>query len=249
MVSHGGGSSPLSAWLARQPQWIVTAYAVLPAFSSYLCMYAFRKPYTALTYSDTPGVASVDYKTLAVVMQLLGYATSKLLATKFSSEASYGERVRNVLLLVGIAECSLLAFGLCPAPYNLPFLFLNGLPLGMVWSMLFGLLEGRRITEFLALSMASSQVFASGWAKAAGLWLLAATGCPPFLMPFLTGALFSPVLLMSLWLLGQLPPPSPEDQAARTPRKPMSGAERIAFLRTHVLGVAPLCLVELCLLV
>ncbi len=238
----------VTVWLADQPSWVLTVYAVLPAFSSYLCMYAFRKPYTALLYEDIPPVIGVDYKTLAVVLQLVGYATSKVLATKFSSEARFDERARNVLLLVAIAETSLLGFALVPPPFNLVFLFVNGLPLGMVWSMLFGLLEGRQITELLALSMASSQIFASGWAKAAGLWLLSATGCPPFWMPALTGLLFSPVLAASLWLLSLMPPPSAADRAARTPRQPMSAAERATFVRTHLLGIAPLCLVELCLL-
>lgn len=248
-VATASRAMAVSAWLAHQPQWIVCAFALLPAFSTYMCMYGYRKAYTALTYEGMAPVASIDFKTLAVVLQLLGYATSKVLATKFSSEASYRERVRNVLLLVGLSEGSLLCFAIMPAPFNLPFLFLNGLPLGMVWSMLFGLLEGRRITEFLALSMASSQIFASGWAKAVGLWLLNVSGCQPFWMPALSGLVFAPLLLGSLWLLGQLPPPSAADEAARTPRKPMSGTERVAFLKLHFWGVLPLCTVELCLVV
>ena len=191
----------VSAWLARQPQWIVCAFALLPAFSTYMHVRVQKALYRA--HIRRHGARrSIDFKALAVVLQLLGYATSKVLATKFSSEASYRERVRNVLLLVGLSEGSLLCFAIMPAPFNLPFLFLNGLPLGMVWSMLFGLLEGRRITEFLALSMASSQIFASGWAKAVGLWLLSVSGCQPFWMPALSGLVFAPLLLGSLWLLG-----------------------------------------------
>ena len=193
--------SLITNWLTRQPQWLVTLYAIVPAFSSYLCMYAYRKPFTALTYPGVPSVAGMEFKTLAVVLQLIGYAGSKLLATKLSSEARYVDRVRNVIGLVSVAQGTLLGFALVPPPYNLVFLVINGLCLGMVWSMLLGLLEGRRITEFLMLSMASSQIFASGWAKAAGLWLLDATGCPPFWMPALTGLLFAPLLLLSLWLL------------------------------------------------
>ena len=44
-------------------------------------------------------------------------------------------------------------------------------------------------------------------------------------------------LLIAVWLLSQMPPPSPEDEAARTQRLPMNGAERWAFFRQFALGL------------
>ena len=38
-------------------------------------------------------------------------------------------------------------FGLTPPPYNLVWLFCNGVPLGMVFGLVLGFLEGRRQSE------------------------------------------------------------------------------------------------------
>ena len=97
--------------------------------------------------------------------------------------------------------------------YNMIWLFFNGLPLGMVWSMLFGILEGRRVTEFLGLAMSISVVFASGWVKSAGLWTIQTWGVDPFWMPAVTGLIFVPLLLLSVGMLYLLPPPNAEDIA------------------------------------
>ena len=142
-----------SLWISRQPEFFLALYAMLAAFSAYMSMYAFRKPFTATGYEAVEdltflGVA-FGYKTIAVISQLLGYTCSKFLGIKFASEASLGSRVPKALGLILFAELMLVLFAITPAPYNLFFLFCNGLPLGMVWSMLFGILEGRRISEFL----------------------------------------------------------------------------------------------------
>jgi hypothetical protein len=36
-------------------------------------------------------------------------------------------------------------FALVPAPWNVITLFINGLPLGMIWGLVFGFMEGRRV--------------------------------------------------------------------------------------------------------
>ena len=73
---------PLSNWLEAQPQWVLIAWSVLPAFSSYLCTYAYRKPYTALSYEAVApiifGDVAFDYKTLAVIVQRSRAAKKKL---------------------------------------------------------------------------------------------------------------------------------------------------------------------------
>jgi hypothetical protein len=56
-------------------------------------------------------------------------------------------------------------------------------------------------------------------------------------MPAATGALFIPVLLLSVWVLASLPVPSPADEAARVKRMPMDGRARAAFLRQYGLGI------------
>lgn len=208
---------------------------MLGAFVSYGSMYAFRKPFSAATYAGT--YWGLDYKVLLVLSQLVGYTVSKFLGIKFVSEATPARRVAMVLGLIGIAEQALVLFGCTPAPWNAAFLFLNGLPLGMVWGLIFAFIEGRRVTEFMALGLSLSLIFSSGWVKAAGLYLMTAWGLNEFWMPAVTGAIFLPPLLLALWMLAVLPPPNAADIAARTLRQPMDRHARHAFLRRYWLGV------------
>ncbi len=244
--------SRLAAWIDNQPRVVLTIFAMTASFAAYISMYAFRKPYTAVDYSELPQIylfgAAFSYKPIAVISQLLGYMCSKFLGIKYASEASFSKRVPIVLGLIVFAEAMLLLFAITPAPYNVLFLFFNGLPLGMVWSMLFGIIEGRRVTEFLALGLSVSVVFASGWVKSCGLWTMEQYGVSLFWMPAVTGLLFVPLLLLSLWMLYNIPPPDELDREERTRRAPMDKAERRKFMREFLPGV--ICIVGgyLCLM-
>jgi len=222
------------------------------AFAAYASMYAFRKPFTATGYDGLTAFSLFgvvfSYKPIAIISQLLGYMASKFIGIKVASEATMKRRVPMVLGLILFAELMLLMFAFVPAPYNLIFLFLNGLPLGMVWSLLFGVLEGRRVTEFLGLAMSVSVIFASGWVKSAGRWTMENWGVTEFWMPVTTGLLFVPVLLVSLVMLYHVPPPTEEDIASRTKRKPMNKVDRRKFIHSYFPGVLLLLLGYLCLM-
>jgi hypothetical protein len=49
-------------------------------------------------------------------------------------------------------------------------------------------------------------------------------------MPFVASLIFIGPLLLFLWLLNRVPPPTEADQALRTKRKPMNASERKAFV-------------------
>ena len=242
----------ISAWLESKSHFVVVLLAMAASFSAYLSMYAFRKPLAANSYTDVAGViifeTSFDYKAIALIAQLIGYMCSKFLGVKFASEAPLNRRAPYVIGLILFAGMMLVLFAITPAPYNLIWLFFNGLPLGMVWSMLFGILEGRRITEFLGLAMSVSVVFASGWVKAVGLWTIQSCNVAPFWMPALTGAIFIPLLLISLGILYVLPPPDEKDVAHRRKRAPMTRADRTAFFKKYFVGVVVLIGAYLCLM-
>ena len=245
--------SKLSAWIDRQPRYVLTIYAMTAAFAAYVSMYAFRKPFSASLYEGLVafniGDVAFDYKSIAVISQVIGYMSSKFIGIKVASEATFKQRVPMVLGLIGFAEIMLVLFGLVPQPWNIICLFFNGLPLGMVWSLLFGVVEGRRVTEFLGLGMSISVIFSSGWVKAVGKLTMEEWGVSQFWMPSLTGLIFVPVLLVSLAMLYHLPPPDELDIAERTDRKPMGRAERRAFLRKYFGGVSLLVLGYLSLMV
>ncbi|HAD14447.1 MAG TPA: hypothetical protein DCF33_18650, partial [Saprospirales bacterium] len=88
-----------------------------------------------------------------------------------------------------IASLSLLGFALTPAPYHLIWMFINGIPLGMAWGLIFSYLEGRKITEVLAAALCTNFIMSSGLAKTLGKWLLDAQGVSEQWMPFTAGAM------------------------------------------------------------
>ncbi len=211
-------------------------FAGSAAFITYFAMYAFRKPFTAGVY-DGLMVGPFDYKIIAITAQVLGYTISKFTGIKVVSEMSPGRRVLAVLGLIGVAWLALLGFGAVPAPYNVAFLVLNGLPLGMIWGIVFSFLEGRRFTEMLGATMAASFIVASGAVKAVGLQLVQGYGVSEFWMPFLTGLLFVPMLLLGAWMLRAIPPPTVDDESERTRRIPMDSAARRRFFWTFATGI------------
>ncbi len=219
----------------RGDRWYWPLWGVAAAFGAYFCMYAFRKPFTAAGYADE-ALWGVDYKSVLVIAQVLGYTLSKFIGIKVVSELSPRLRGVGILVLIGIAEFALLLFGLIPAPYNFAPLFLNGLPLGMVFGLVLGFLEGRRLTEALTAGLCASFILADGVMKSIGAWLLS-LGTPEYWMPFLAGLPFALPLLLCVWMLTKLPQPSASDERERTERVTMNGTARYRFYMRYGLGI------------
>ena len=229
--------------LAKADPIIFTVVAGLAGFCAYFCMYAFRKPFTAATFEIVPGWSfGLDYKIALVVAQAAGYALSKLIGVKVISEISPARRGVAILALIVVSWLALIAFAVIPAPWNVAALFFNGLPLGMIWGLVFGYMEGRRVSEVLGAILCASFVLSSGVVKSVGAWLMQTVHVSPFWMPAATGAAFFPLLFVSVWILGLLPPPDARDEAERVKRAPMSAAERGDFLKTYAPGVGLLVL-------
>ncbi len=231
--------------LAQNPA-LLTVFATVAAFATYACMYAFRKAYQAADFNETPEIWGMTYKSALVILQVIGYATSKFIGIKVVSEMSPARRAWTLIGLVLFAGLALVGFGLVPPPYNWVFLFLNGLPLGMVWGLVFGYLEGRKQTEVMGLGLCASFIFSSGLVKDVGAWLMA-NGVSEFWMPAAVGGLFLGPLLLSVWMLNQVPPPNAADIALRTERVPMSGKDRVQFFRAYAPGLVLLIVVYMIL--
>jgi hypothetical protein len=219
-----------------------SAYAIIAAFTAYFAMYAVRKPFAAATFEDQE-LGGVELKIALVLGQVLGYALSKFLGIKFVSEIRPSRRPLALVVLIGTAELALLAFAVLPPAGQVVAMFFNGLPLGAVWGLVFGFLEGRRTTEVLGAGLSTSYIVASGAVKSVGALLLA-RGVTEAWMPFLTGLMFVPPFLLAVWLLARLPPPTEEDERARTQRAPMFGGERKAFFARFAVGIVVLTLIH-----
>lgn len=228
--------SPITRWLKRVNGFSFALYATLMAFCCYTCVYAFRKTFSVATF-DGLVFAGISYKVWLVTFQVVGYACSKFAGIKIISELKSASRASGILLMVAIAGVSWLLFAWVPAPYNIIFLFTNGFPLGLVWGMVFGYLEGRRFTEVLGAGLSVSFIFSAGFAKSIGGFIIRDWGVSEMWMPFVTSCLFLVPLLIFLYLLDKLPPPSAEDEQLRTRRQPMNAAERSQFIVTFWPGI------------
>ncbi len=214
----------------KRPGFVFVLHASLAAFGTYFCMYAFRKPFSVATF-DGLSFIGVDYKILLVIAQVLGYALSKFVGIKVISELKPNRRLIYLISLIVLAEISLLLFAWVPAPYNIPFMFLNGFPLGMIWGIVFSYIEGRRFTDILGVVLSASFIVSSGVVKSVGLFVMNSWGVSEFWMPSVTGALFFVPLLISSYLLQRVPPPTAEDIANRTERIPMTAADRKSLVK------------------
>jgi MFS family permease len=232
---------PITIWLKRTSILNFTLYAAIASFCLYTCIFSLRKTFGVATYQGL-SYWGIDYKVWMVTFQVIGYMISKFIGIKVVSELKSKYRTKGILLMVSIATISWLLFAITPRPYNLIFLFSNGLPLGMVWSLVFGYLEGRRTTEVLGASLSVSFIFSAGFGKTIGGLVMRDWGISEFWMPFVSACLFFVPLLLFLWLIDKLPPPSIEDEKLRTKRQPMTGIERMKFIKTFGPGLLLLIL-------
>jgi Family of unknown function (DUF5690) len=245
--------SRITAWLERAPAPVMNTYAIVTAFSAYFCVYAFRKPFTAATY-DGLNFANlqIQLKTALVVSQIIGYMLAKYAGIKYVSESSRGQRAWMVVALIAWAELAMVLFAIVPNEWKVVAILLNGFPLGMIWGLMVRYLEGRRASDILLAGLSISFIVASGVFKDVGRAVMAGDAIPflgiklpnplhaldQFWMPSATGFLFTAPFLLSLWLLNQLPEPTPSDVAARTEREPMDGVRRRRFLSLYLPGIA-----------
>jgi MFS family permease len=217
-------------------------YSAIAVFLAYTMIFGFRKSFTITTF-DGMMIGGYSYKTILVLSQMLGYMLAKFYGVKYISELQRHGRGRIILILTGISWLSWLFFAVIPPPYNIAFLFINGFPLGMLWGVVFSYVEGRRSTDFIGAALAVSFIFASGFVRSVGAWLLVDFNVSEFWVPFYTGLVFAGPLLLFVYMMEKIPDPDLEDVAARTSRLPMTAADRKAFIRNFLPGLAACILI------
>ncbi|WP_026969588.1 DUF5690 family protein [Algoriphagus terrigena] len=225
-----------------------TVFLMVGAFLCYTGMYAVRKSFLAGQYEGLD-FHGMDFKTVLVISQVLGYMLSKFVGIKLVSEMTSTKRATSLVALVGFSLLMLLAFALLPVSFKPYALFLNGMPLGMVFGLVFSYLEGRKNTELLAAALSATFIFSTGFVKTVGVWLMQGFGVGEFIMPFLTGLVFFPLFLISVKMLSSSQQRSAEDLSLRSERLPMNAAQRMDFLRKHGLVFGGLVIVYILLTV
>ncbi|MBC9797759.1 DUF5690 family protein [Sinomicrobium weinanense] len=233
--------------LKKYPKSLFIFWSILASFGAYFSMYAFRKPFNTGVYEDLY-LWGMEYKAVLIIVQVLGYTLSKFIGIKVIAELKPASRIRLIVCLILFAELALLGFGAVPYPYNFIFLFFNGLPLGMVWGIVFSFLEGRRFTEVLVFGLSISVIIASGLLKT--IYLQVQEWMPfisEFWMPFAIGAIFLPLFVLFVWMLSVIPEPSEEDKRLRTERVPMNNTQKKAALKHFGTGLVCIAIIYMLL--
>src|SRR3954454_579539 len=106
-MTEAGREAPPAA---RGRGWSVSAWAVIAAFGTYFCMYAFRKPFTAASFAEASSLRA-SLKPLLVMAQVFGYMLSKFIGIKVIAEMPPERRAAGILFLITFAELALVLFG------------------------------------------------------------------------------------------------------------------------------------------
>lgn len=231
-------NSPKSTWV-HHPAW-----SMIAAFGCYFCVYGFRKPFTAGQYVDQYWLG-IHWKSILISSQIAGYMLSKWCGIFFVSSITWEKRAKAIIISIVVAELALLGFGIVPKPYNLLFLVMNGLPLGMIFGYIQGYLEGKKNTELYIAALGSSFILADGVSKSVGINVLN-WGISENWMPFVAGLLYVIPLLFFVWMLTCIPRPTVQEETDRSVREPMNQSDRINLVKQLWPGILSISLLYLC---
>ncbi len=217
--------------------FLISVYIAVICFLTYACVYAFRKPFTIGLYVDEPKIFGVDYKNILVIAQVLGYTISKFYGIKFIAELNKVGRGWSILILIVLSFIPLLLFPLFKSPWNIIFLFLNGLPLGVLWGLIFSFVEGRKTSDFIGASMAVSFIVSSGFVKTVAKWMQLSYQLQEKWIPFYTGLVFLVPVIVLVYLLKKIPHPTLIETEEKSLRVPMNSGERKHFFKLFSFGL------------
>lgn len=207
-----------------------SAYLIIAVFICYTGMYAVRKSFLAGQFTGLDFGYGLDAKTILVLSQVLGYMLSKFFGIRIVSEMKKEHRVSWLTGLVSFGLLMLAVFAWGPGLVKVAALFLNGLSLGIVFGIVFSFIEGRKNTELLAAALSATFIFSTGLVKTTGLVLMQDFNLGEYQVPFLTGLLFFPLFLLSVWVLNRTGAPDDSDIRERVQRVPMYREDRRQFL-------------------
>jgi MFS family permease len=217
----------------------------LVAFFLYTCIYALRKPFAVGKYSDII-FGHTTYKIILILSQVCGYTVSKFIGIRLIAASDSKARFKAIIACSIVAALALLGFAITPAPCGFVFLFLNGLPLGLMWGFIFLYLEGRTTTEIMAALLSSSFIFSSGFVKSVGAYLILNLNVNEMWMPFFTACIFLPFLILLAYVLNTSFARDAEDFQVKSERKPMDKEFRRSTLKNLLPFLVPIVILYMC---
>ncbi len=130
-------------------------------------MYIYRKPFTVGIFESLSWYG-IDYKILLILVQVLGYAISKVIGIKVIAELKNQHRIRLLIGLIGMAWFALFGLAIFPKSAGIVCLFLNVISLGLIWAIVFRFCEGRRFMEVFTMILSCNFILTSGLVKTLG---------------------------------------------------------------------------------
>lgn len=197
---------------------------------------------------DGMEIWGIDYKVGLFVAQLTGYALSKFIGIKFISELRNERRLPLLIGFLVAAWLAMVGFAFTPLSAGPFWLFINGMPLGMIWGIVFTYCEGRRLTEVITVILTANFIISSGIIKTIGRLTLAA-GVSEQMMPVVVGMMAFPLLALAGWMLSVIPDPAEKEIVHKAARKPMSRLDKGNLLRRYALPLILFVVIYLCLTV
>ena len=102
----------ITRWLESSSLWVFSLYAIAVSFTTYFCMYGFRKAFAAAKFSEEmvsiPLIGGeIELKAALVMSQLLGYASSKFIGIKALSELQHHRRIFALIGCILMSELAL----------------------------------------------------------------------------------------------------------------------------------------------
>lgn len=200
-------------------------------------MYAIRKSFSGFIYDYY--LLGINIKSWMIISQLLGYTISKFIGIKLVGGLNRDRRQIQLLILLGTALLPLFAMTFLPI-WTWPILmFFNGIPLGIVWGIVFSYVEGRNLTELIGSILACTFVFSSGFVKYITIYIYQKfhfselkSICIVSLTAFILAGLFS-------YLLRYIPNPDAEEIIRNSERKPLNKEERKALIQQNLYILVP----------
>src|SRR5690606_12449799 len=81
-------------------QRLLAVWAIAAAFTTYFCMYSFRKPFAAASFEGE--ALGMQLKVALVLSQVIGYALSKFIGIRLVSETPARRRAWTLIALIGL---------------------------------------------------------------------------------------------------------------------------------------------------
>lgn len=228
--------------LNKNNRVIQAIYIAALCFFTYTCVFAFRKPFTVAPFEGA-SFGPLSYQTSLIISQVIGYMISKFIGIRFISAMKRNARWKNVLFFVGSSWLSLLVFAVVPPIVGILCFMINGFMLGFMWGVTFSYAEGRRSTDFIGSVLAISFVFAGGFTRSVGKWLIVEHQVPEKWMPFLTGFIFAVPLVFLIFFMEKVPSPDAKDIEERQERVSMTKEDRKKIMSEFGPGIVLLALI------